>query len=360
MQLYSPWSLLLFLLVPLLAYWMMRKNRRAAVNFPSVDAVRSCPGSWRIRLRPVLITARLACIVLLIIALTRPRKGTVLSEVSTQGVAMEVLVDRSGSMQTEMDYDGQTLTRIDVVKKVLGEFVAGNDRKGLAGRGSDLIGLVTFARYADTVSPMVLSHNVMLEYLKKTQIVNIRSEDGTAIGDAIALGAARLKKCEEEILQQNRKLGLLAGGTDNSFKIKSKVILLLTDGCNNTGRYEPIAACELAKQWGIKIYTIGIGSAEGYTTVQTPMGPMRMPSQDDLDENLLKSLAEKTGGFYGRAGDGAALNEIIKKIDSLEKTQVKSVQYTQFAEKFAPWTIAAMCVLGFEMLGSCTVFRKIP
>jgi len=363
MQLYSPWVLLLFLLLPVLAYPGLRKKRRAAVKFPSLTDIRSCPVSLRLRLRPLLNVARLVCIALLIVALARPRKGTVLSEISTEGVAIEVAADRSGSMQTEMDYYGETFNRFEVVKKVLSDFISG-DKKGLAGRSSDLIGLVTFARYADTTSPLVLSHNVLLEFLNKMEIVRLRSEDGTAIGDAISLAAARLKTAEEEI--QKRKERLIQAGEqisdeqESGFKIKSKVIILLTDGMNNAGEYDPLQAAELAKKWDIKIYSIGIGSAQAYTTIQTPLGTYKMPTGQNLDESLLKKISETTGGFYGRADDAKTLHEIVKKIDELEKTEVKSIQYTQYAELFGPWTLAALLVLAMEVLASCTIFRKIP
>lgn len=363
MQWYTPWALLLLLVLPLLGYVMLRKKRSAAVKFPSLIDMRACPVSWRLRLRPVLVVARLLCLALLILALARPRKGTVLSEISTEGVALEVVVDRSGSMAAEMDYEGQKLDRLEVVKRVFADFVEG-DKKGLGGRMGDLIGLITFARYADTVCPLVLSHNILAEFLRKTEIVNIRSEDGTAIGDAIALAAARLKKAEEELQRRNAQLGF--GETESSegergrFEIKSKAIVLLTDGCNNVGDYDPLEAAELAAKWGIKIYTIGIGSAQSFATVQTMLGTFRMPTQEDLDEGLLKAIAEKTGGFYSRATDAESLRNVVKRIDALEKTKVKSVQYTQYAERFGRWTLPALVLLMLEMLAGCTIFRKIP
>jgi Ca-activated chloride channel family protein len=295
---------------------------------------------------------------LLIIGIARPRKGTVLSEISTEGVAIEVVVDRSGSMETEMSYQGKKLTRLGVVKEVLKDFIEGE--KGFTGRSSDLVGLITFARFADTKCPLVHSHNVLVEFLKKTDIVKLRNENFTAIGDAIALAAARLKKAEEEILERKAQLGLSENDAEDDFKITSKVIILLTDGINNAGDYNPIDAAELAKEWGIKIYTIGIGSAEAFTTMKTVMGTFRMPARQELDEKLLKMIADNTGGFYGKAGDEKALRNIVKRIDELEKTKVKSIQYTQYSERFGPWTIAALIVLASEILAACTVFRKIP
>jgi Ca-activated chloride channel family protein len=363
MQLYSPWALILLLVLPAMAYLMLRRKGSAAVRFPSLVDMKGCLVSWRIRFRPLLTVARLVCVALLIVALARPRKAAVLSEISTEGVAIEAVVDHSGSMQTEMDYYGDNLNRLEVVKKVLSDFIEG-DKKDLKGRSSDLIGLITFARYADTICPLVHSHNVLLEFLKKTEIVKIRSEDGTAIGDAIALGAARLQKAEEEIRQRRQQLissgENISDAEDSGFKIKSKVMILLTDGINNAGQYDPLEAAELAKKWGIKIYTIGIGSSQAYTTIQTPLGTYKMPTGQELDERLLEAIAEKTGGFYGRADDAKALLSIVEKIDELEKTEVKSVQYTQFAEHFGPWTLTALLVLAAEMLASCTIFRKIP
>jgi Ca-activated chloride channel family protein len=363
MQLYSPWVLVLFLLLPVLVYFRLRKKRTAAVKFPSLIDMKNCLVSTRIRLRPLLLIARVICIGFLIVALARPRKGTVLSEISTEGVAIEVVADRSGSMQTEMDYYGQKLNRLEVVKKVLSDFIEGN-KKELAGRSSDLVGLVTFARYADTICPLVLSHNVLLEFLKKTEIVRLRSEDGTAIGDAIALAAARLKRCEEEFQQRKTELMQAGEGTaveqKAGFQIKSKVIILLTDGINNAGEQDPLQAAELAKKWDIKIYTVGIGSAQAYTTIQTPLGTYKMPTGQNLDERLLKAIAETTGGFYGRADNAKTLEKIVERIDELEKTEVKSIQYTQYAELFGPWALAALLILVSEMLAGCTVFRKIP
>jgi len=363
MQLYSPWALLLLLVLPVVAYLTRRRRRTAAINFPSLTDMKGALISWRLRSRPLLKVTRFACLVLLIIALARPRKGTKISETAPEGVAIEVVADRSGSMQAEMDYRGKKLNRLETVKRVLAEFIRGEG--GLTGRRSDLIGLVTFARYADTKCPLVHSHDVLLEFLRQTEIVKMRTEDGTAIGDALALAAARLKKAEEEIERRRVQLGL--DGTedpdaakDAGFNIKSKVIILLTDGINNAGQYSPLEAAQLAKDWGIKIYTIGIGSAQAYTTIRTMLGSYKVPTQDNIDEGLLKAIAENTGGFYGRAGDAKTLRDIVKKIDSLEKTKVKSVQYTQYAEHFGPWTMAAVLLLALEMLTGCTIFRKIP
>lgn len=357
-MLQSVWTLLLLLMLPLLVLLNRRRPTSASVRFSSVNALKDCSVSWRQRLRPMLFVSRLLCLGLLIIALARPREGTSISHISTEGVAMEIVVDRSGSMVEQMNYAGDPLNRLEVVKRVVAEFVKGND-DDLDGRTGDLLGLVSFARYADTLCPLVHGHDVLLDFLEQTEIVRIRAEDGTAIGDAIALAAARLKTAERQIMENNARL--MDASEDEKadepdFTIKSKVVVLLTDGINNAGDHTPLEAAKLAKEWGIKIYTIGIGGGRAYTT----MGGMRIPMGQNIDERLLKTIADETGGFYGRAADGETLREIYEKIDTMEKTEVKSVEYVDYAEQFARPATVALALLAFEILAGCTVFRKIP
>ena len=351
-----PWAFLLILLLPIAAWMMLRKDRVAAIKFSSFTDIQSCQRSWKVRLRWLPIAFRILCLLLLIVAIARPRKGINISQVSTEGVAIEVVVDRSGSMAQEMDYFGRKMNRLETVKEVLGKFIKG-DKDLLSGRDGDLIGLISFARYADTLCPMVLSHDVLLEFLDSTKIVKQRSEDGTAVGDALALAAARLKKAEEEILKRSEKIKTLGSITSakDDFKIKSKVIILLTDGINNAGEYDPLAAAKLAKDWDIKIYTIGIGSAAG----RTVMG-FQLPGRSSLDEALLKQIAQATGGFYGRANNADGLQKVVEKIDELEKTEVKTVRFMRYDEKFANWAMAALIVLGLEIFLRSIIFRVVP
>lgn len=298
-----------------------------------------------------MLVIRFVCLVLLIFALARPRKGTTISQKSTEGVAIQVVLDRSGSMGEQMDYFGKSLNRLEVAKRVLTDFIRGDD-KDMEGRPQDLIGLITFARYADTKCPLVHAHDAMLEFMNKTQLVTIRSEDGTAIGDALSLGAARLRKAEEELVNRKIRLGI---ENDDDFKIKSKIVILLTDGNNNAGQYDPLEAAKLAEKWGIKVYTIGIGSP-----ASKRQGFLGMSLGPALDERLLKAISEGTGGFYGKANDAGSLEKIIEKIDELEKTKVKSVQYTHFAERFGLLAYWALSLLAIEIILTCTIFRKIP
>jgi Ca-activated chloride channel family protein len=351
---YSPWILLLLLLLPVLAYLQWKRTGSAAVTFSSVDKFDACPVSWRQRLRPVMFILRLVCIALLIVAMARPRKGTKIENLSTEGVAMMIAVDRSGSMGEKMSYRGQSLNRLEVVKAVVADFIKGDgDYKG---RITDMVGLVTYARYADTQCPLVRGNTIIVDFLKATQLVQTREEDGTAIGDGIALAAARLQKAEEQIQQGNTPF--FSDSESNKekpdFTIKSKVIILLTDGLNNAGQYHPMESAKLAAEWGIKIYTIGIGSEQpqrrGFFDFSGPT----------LDEKLLQNIAQTTGGFYARAGNAEQLREIYKKIDELEKTEVKSIEYVDYAEQFGPWAKTALGLLILEILAAATVFRKIP
>jgi Ca-activated chloride channel family protein len=350
-MLYSPWALLLLVLLPVVAVVSLRRGRGAAVRFSSSSCLESCPVSWRQRLRPLLLALRLGCIGLLIVAMARPRQGTRIDKIYTEGVAMMMTIDHSGSMGEEMRYKGQKLNRLEVVKRVASEFIKG-DGGDYKGRLGDMIGLVTYARYADTQCPLVRGTGIIVDFLNQTQLVTQRAEDGTAIGDGIALAAARLQKAETQMVKDAS--GKDAGDEKSDFTIKSKVIILLTDGINNAGQYQPLEAAKMAAEWGIKIYTIGIGSpSSGQGGFFAMMGP-------SLDERLLKQIAELTGGFYARADNAEQLAEIYKKIDALEKSEIKSVEYTDYAEQFTPWARGALGLLLLEILTAATIFRKIP
>ena len=204
---------------------------------------------------------------------------------------------------------------------------------------------MTFARYADTVCPLVLSHDVLTEFLKKTQIVKLRSEDGTAIGDAIALAAARLKKAEEEIQRRNAQLGF--GATAG----RRTAVARLQDQeqdhhpadrrPNNMGQYESPRGGGTGQEVGHQdLHHRDRLGARPTRPCRRRSGPSACRREEELDEGLLKAIAEKTGGFYSRADDAESLRKIVKKIDELEKTEVKSVQYMQYAEHFG-WLDAA-------------------
>ena len=363
MQWYSPWAALLLLLIPLMVWLVRRRKAHARLPFASLRDLQGSGIPWRVRFRFLLLVARLLCVLLLIAAIARPRQGSKHHRVSTKGVVMEIVVDRSSSMDTPMGYDNQQSTRFEVVKKVLADFVAGG--KGLEGRPDDLLGLIAFARYADTLCPLVHAHDALLGFLKETDTVKVRAEDGTAIGDALALAVARLETAAQDITRRNQLLAAEQADTDDGpvkpeFEIQSKAILLLTDGINNVGDHLPLESAQWAQDKGIKIYTIGIGGDQQYVEMQGLFGVQRIPAGQQLDERLLKAIAEGTGGFYARADDAESLRAICEKINQLEKTEIESVEYSQYAERFGPPALGALMALMAEIFLTCTIFRKIP
>jgi len=351
MHVESPQAFLLLLAVPLLL-WLQRRGRGGAVRFSSTRNAARAGASLRQRLGFLPLLLRVAALVLLVVALARPQRGLQRVRDINRGIAIEMVVDRSGSMAAEMEYDGRKMTRLDVVKRVFRDFVLGSDR--LRGRPNDLIGMVAFARYADTVCPLTLAHGALDPFLDSVQLVQRREEDGTSIGDALALAAARLQKAEETLREQVREEGRKA------YEIKSRVIILLTDGENNAGKRTPLQAAELAADWDIKIYTIGIGGGDAVATIQTPFGAYKVPTRSRIDEGTLKAVAEATGGIYRRADSAQALEDVYDEIDELERSEIESIRFMDYEERFTGWALAALLVLVAETALRCFVFRRIP
>ena len=347
-----PAGLLLLLLIPPLLWWSSAKRRRGAVVYSSVDLLDGAGPSLRQRAVWLPAALRAAGLTLLIVALARPQEGIGEVRTTAQGVAIMAVVDRSASMSIPMSFDGQNMSRLDVVKQVFTQFVEG-DGKSLKGRPEDLVGLVTFALFPETVCPLVRIHGTLVKLVDSINIADKEFEAGTAIGDGLALAAARLHEAEVELQKRNE------GQADPEFEIKSKAIILLTDGDENRGEVRALDAAEMCKEWGIRIYAIGIGDDRG-GIVQTPMGKMRLPRGDGFNEALLQRLAELTGGMYRKAADGEALTRIYQEIDSLEKTEIKSTEYTNYRERFMDWAAAGVALLGLELLLSATVLRRIP
>ena len=285
----------------------------------------------------------------MIIALARPQRGTEVVRQSTKGIAIEMVLDRSGSMQAPMRYGQTEMSRLDAVKNVFAEFVQGGTG-GLAGRNNDLIGLIAFARRAVTVCPLTLAHDVFPKLLRTIGPPRKKSEDGTGIGDALALAAARLRTAEDTLARQT-------GG--NSYEIKSKAIILLTDGQNNAGKRSPLAAAALAKKWGIKIYAIGIGS-DRRELLRNPMSMLLGPLDEGVDKELLQAVAETSGGIFRMANDAEALRRIYAEIDALEKSEFESVRSVDYRELFPPWALAALMLLVIESAASAVLLRRHP
>lgn len=348
----SPYAFLLLLALPPLYYFSHYRNRQAALRFSDTAAAASVAVSLRVRCQKLLPAARFLALFLLIIALARPQQGQERVRDVGQGIAIEMVLDRSTSMSEQMAFDGQIMNRLEVVKRVFNEFVMGNGDT-LSGRPGDLIGLVVFAGFADTIAPLTLGHDALVSLVEKVEMPVIEEEDGTAIGDAIALAAARLKTAEEEQLKVNARLG-------KSYEIKSKIIILLTDGINNRGNKTPEDAAQLAKEWGIKIYSIGIGGDPSSSRGQGLFGPFMMPGRNDLNDESLKAIATMTGGIYQRADSADALREVYDEIGRLETSDVESLRYLDYKERFLPFALAALALLVMELLLNATWLRRHP
>ncbi len=349
----TPWTLAL-LLIPL-ALLFLRVRKLPAVSLPTQSIAARLPKSFRQRLlwlpRFLLLLAMTAAT----IALARPQLGEGKVLTSTDAVAIQLVVDRSGSMALPISADGQEMSRLDAVKRVVRDFLLG-DGKALAGRPADIIGLVQFAKYADTACPMVRDHKAVVSLVEAIHTAAQRFEDGTSIGDGLALAAARLHTAEQDLQSRHDELKTAA---PDDFRIKSKIIVLLTDGDNNAGIHDPLESAKLAAQWGIKVYTIGLGG-DTYMLQRGPFGDMRIPIRGDVDAKTLKAIADATGGKFFRAQDGAALRDIYTEIDRLEKSNIKTIDYTDYTELFTPVAYTALALLGLHVLFGATWLRRTP
>ena len=355
----STWFLLLLIAVPLVAYKYFRQQRDA-IAFSSTEAAAGLPKTLRQRLTWVPPALGLTALTLVIVAMARPQEGRKETITDSEGIAIEMVVDRSGSMQA-MDFtvDGKPVDRLTAIKDVAGKFIHGEN--GTDGRIADLVGLVSFAGNADGLVPPTLDHTYVTSHLNSLEIVDRRSEDGTAIGDGIGLAIEKLAD-----------LDLKAEESDQFEKIKGKVIILLTDGENNAGQIDPIPAAELAKSFDIKIYTIGVGTkGQAPVPVTDPYtGERRVQMMSvNIDEDTLQKVAEETGGKYFRATNSQSLAAIYAEIDQLEKSRVEArhlmdyrelaIEPIQFGGTKIPSLISmSMFCLAAQLLLSNTVLRE--
>lgn len=330
-----PWALVLLALLPAL-WWHWSRRSVAVVRFSDLGLVRAAAPIWRTRLRvllPVLRSVALAC---LVVAVARPQRADETTRIFTEGIAIQLVLDTSGSMNdNDLAFDR---TRLDVVKDVVRDFVMGNPERELPGRENDLIGVIRFARFADSVCPLTLDHEHVMRVLDDVEIVTERSEDGTAIGDGLGLAVTRLRDLERTT------------GTGERFEITSRVVILLTDGENNFGMIAPEQAGELAATYGIRVYTIlaGTGRVAGFG--------YRLA----VDDAALRHIADVTGGEHFRADDAASLAQIYAEIDELERTSVEERKYVRFGELAHWWLVVAFGAIALQALLQATWMRKIP
>ena len=289
-QFQDPWLFLLLAVIPLLIYRAL-KNRPATLHFSSLDSLKILHSKGVAFLAAIPLILRCLAIALLVTALARPQEGRKSTEILSAGVDILLAIDTSGSMRA-MDFEknNQPVDRLSVVKDVVSEFIDS--------REFDRMGMVVFGNEAFTQCPLTLDHDILHSFLNKLQIGV--AGDSTAIGSAIGISVKRLKDLVS----------------------KSKVIILLTDGRNNAGNITPYQAAEIAKTYGIKIYTVGVGTkGDAPFPMNAPFGQRMLMQRVAIDEVSLKKIAEQTGGRYFRATDSDSLKQIYAQIDSLWKNQ---------------------------------------
>jgi len=322
-----PWVLGLLFLVPILIFEYTRRNKRAQASMlitttHFIEETKSIKTSL-IHLPFVLRCLSLIC---LIVAMAMPRLKYTEEQTEGEGIDIVICFDISGSM-TEQDFQPN---RLEAAKSVAEQFVQG--------RRGDRIGIVIFSSLSFTLCPITTDHNAVL-----TQIKNIQSgylqEEGTAIGSGLATSVDRLR----------------------SSKSKSKVVILLTDGVDVGGSVPPDLAKAMAQKYGVRIYTIGIGSEKEINeVVESPLGQITEKRKLEFNEGLLKDLASSTAGQYFHATDNDALRKIYDSIDQLEKSKIKVTAYNHYTNEFLPWLAAGIALLLLEIIFRYTIFRKFP
>ncbi|MBV7533686.1 VWA domain-containing protein [Chitinophaga sp. sic0106] len=318
----------LLLLVPVMVYWYIsrRKKQQGVMMLSSLQGLKGFPVSWKVRFRPLLLVLRLLAFGALVTALARPQTSNTSENIDSEGIDIVMAIDISGSMLAQ---DLQP-NRLEAAKNVAMEFV---DK-----RISDRIGLVVFSGESFTQCPITTDHGVL-----KSQIMQVKSgmlQDGTAIGMGLATSVDRLR----------------------GSNAKSKVIILLTDGVNNTGLVDPLTALEIAKAFKIRVYTIGVGTI-GKAPFPMPMpdGSVQTVMQDvQIDEPLMKKISKETGGQYFRATNTNDLKHVYDEIDQMEKTKVEITSYKKFAEHFFLLAFIALACILLEVVLRYTLFRSLP
>lgn len=357
-----PWVLPLSLaLVPTIWWAWLSKKRSVSVRFSAISRLQRTDASWSLKARHILPVLRSLAIILLVISVARPRKADELTRVQTEGIAIQLVVDRSGSM-SESDFideqNNRRQTRLQAVKDVVKGFILGDDNE-LEGRPDDLIGLTVFARHPDTECPLTWDHDHLIRALDRVRVPTrreeLQGEDGTAIGDALLQAVERI----HNIGRRFKK--------DEDFKIKSRVVVLLTDGQQNAGDHTPIQAAEAAKALDVKIYTIGAAPEFEKRRGFFSFGRQRVP----IDEKSLRKVAQMTKGKYFRAKDTGSLAEIYAEIDKLERSTIDEQRYYSYEELAYEWIefknlrlppplLVTLLLLALEIVLANTRFRKIP
>lgn len=324
-----PWVLLLLLVIPLMAAWYVLRYRKQkpALQFSNISLFRGVRKTFRQRFYPALYVLRMVAVSAIIVALARPQSQLSRQEMKVEGIDIVMALDVSGSMLAE-DFKPN---RLEAAKRVAADFIEG--------RRNDRMGLVVFSGEAFTQVPLTIDHNVLLKQLSSLKSGMIK--DGTALGDGLATAINRIKDSEA----------------------KSKVIILLTDGINNQGSVDPQSAAEIAALYGIRLYTIGVGT-KGLAPYpfRDPFGHVRYQNVPvEIDEYLLTQMATTTvDGHYFRATNKKSLQQIFNQIDQMEKSKIDVTQYAQTKDEYLPWLVVAALAFLLEILLGLLYFRTTP
>ncbi len=355
LRLYSPFWLILAPVSLAALWWRFRPRRRPAALFSSVADLKGLPVTLAQRLRRCLPYLFGLGLCLVIAGLARPQSGGSESRITGEGIAIEIVLDISGSMEAlDFHWKGQNVSRLAAVKHVIQEFVLGAREKGLSGRPDDLVGLVAFGGFADSKCPLTLDHGALVDIVQGLEIpkpvrdgqgrvINaqaLQEELATAIGDGVAVAVDRLRGA----------------------KAKSKVLVLLTDGDSNAGVVDPREAAKIAAESGIRVYTVGIGQNGVVPIPQEDEFGNRVlvPAQFRIDEELLREMAQTGGGKYFHASDSEGLAQVYAEIDKLEKSEFEETKYAEYTELF--WWFAGpglSIILAVGVLTE-TRFRSLP
>ena len=320
----QPWFFALFVLVPVLLLWYIFKNNARQGAIIISDAGARGLSSWKTSMRHLPFVLRLLTLSCIILALARPQTKNELQQAEGEGVDIVLCIDVSGSM-TAQDFQPN---RLEAAKNVAADFVSR--------RTTDRIGVVIFAGESFTQCPITTDHAVLVNLLREIKMGMI--EDGTAIGEGLATAVNRLKGSEA----------------------KSKVIILLTDGVNNRGLVAPVTAAEIAKTYGVRVYTIGVGTmGVAPYPVQTPYGVQYQDMPVEIDEGILRQIAQMTDGKYFRATDNAKLQQVYTEIDKLEKSRIDVRQFRIREEKYLIYAVIAFALIMLEIVLRNTLFKNL-
>ncbi|MBL7915719.1 MAG: VWA domain-containing protein [Bacteroidia bacterium] len=327
MEFANPGYLFLLLLLPLMVFihWRIRTRRRTDIRVSDIKILSGYRKSFRQKIGWLPLVCRLLAVVLIVVALARPRSSSKGTNVTSEGISIVLAMDVSSSMLAE----DLRPNRIEASKRVAADFISG--------RPTDLMGLVVFSGESFTQCPITSDHSVLLNLMG-----DIKSgvlEDGTALGEGLATAIARIKDS----------------------KAKSKVIILLTDGVNNSGSIAPVTAGEIAKTFGIRVYTIGVGrNGTAPYPFKTPFGIQYQNVDVQIDEEILQQISEATDAKYFRATDNRKLKAIYEEIDKMEKTKVEVTEFRRYSEDFFPYALAAALLLILEFILRFTILRSLP